>query len=107
MVGAIFWGRSFDQPNSITLYSLCVKEAFRRKGVAKKLGHMLKDHIAKNPALDLNELELTLLVHEKNEVAIGIYKNFGFKEKEVIKYVYLSGDGIEMVCKFNDIKTSI
>jgi len=66
---------------------ITVKKSYRGQGIGKK---MLEEAIRFFEASSLHRLELTVV--SKNEIAIALYKKFGFVEEGLMKDVIKKGD---------------
>ena len=68
-----------------------VLDEFRKQGVGTKLlSHLI------SIAISYRVINITLEVRVSNEVAINLYKKFGFREVALRKYYYGDEDGILM-----------
>ena len=68
-----------------------VEESRRREGIGKKLmGYLVA------VAIDSHVINITLEVRQSNEIAINLYKKFGFREVALRKFYYGDEDGILM-----------
>ncbi|MBQ2873428.1 MAG: ribosomal protein S18-alanine N-acetyltransferase [Bacilli bacterium] len=68
-----------------------VLEEYRNKGIGTKLlAHLI------SLAINYRVINITLEVRVSNEVAISLYKKFGFREVALRKYYYGDEDGILM-----------
>lgn len=77
--------------DDICLLDIATKQEFKNKGLAKK---MLKFLIG----LKKEAQSFSLEVKSKNDVAINLYKSFGFKTLSVRKKYYKDGD--DALCMF-------
>lgn len=68
-----------------------VKEDKRRQGIGKKLMSYLVV-----VAINNHVVNITLEVRESNEIARGLYKQFGFREVALRKFYYGDESGILM-----------
>ena len=75
------------------LYSLAIGNDFQNKGLAKRI---LEYSFEK-----LKDKDFSLEVKISNEVAINLYKKFGFEIKKVLKDYYEDCDGYLMYKKFS------
>lgn len=101
-IGAFFWGIERNKPEEIYLYMLAVKEEYRNAGIASRMALTAKKMFETSDE-DCQNYMIALMVHEKNEVACEMYKKFGFYETDTVISLFLSGDGIEMKCRFKDL----
>jgi len=68
-----------------------VLDEYRNKGIGTKLlGHLI------SIAISYRVINITLEVRVSNELAINLYKRFGFREVALRKYYYGDEDGILM-----------
>ena len=68
-----------------------VDEECRNNGIGTKLlAHLM------SLAVNYRVINITLEVRVSNDVAIGLYKKFGFREVALRKYYYGDEDGILM-----------
>ena len=81
LIGYINYWIIFDQA---TINKVCVKEEFRRRGIAQKLFDMAFEDIKKSECM-----VCTLEVRISNEKAISFYMKNGF-EKVLVKKAYYS-----------------
>lgn len=81
LIGYINYWIIFDQA---TINKVCVKEEFRRRGIAQKLFDMAFEDIKKSECM-----VCTLEVRISNEKAISFYVKNGF-EKVLVKKAYYS-----------------
>ena len=88
LAGYILW---LKRKKYYRLYSLAIGNNFQNKGFAKKL----MDYSFEN----LKDKDFSLEVKISNEIAINLYKNFGFEIKKVLKDYYEDGDGYLMYKK--------
>ena len=66
-------------------------EEYRNKGLGTKLRTYLDDIAYRTKVINI-----TLEVRVSNEIAINLYKKFGFREVALRKYYYGDEDGILM-----------
>ena len=64
--------------------NLYVTEEYRNRGIASALMEYLIDIFNKN-----NLVNITLEVRVSNDIAISLYKKYGFKEVSIRKYYYI------------------
>lgn len=88
--GYILW---LKRKKYYRLYSLAIGNDFQNKGLAKRL---LEYSFEK-----LKDKDFSLEVKVSNEVAIKLYKKFGFEIKKVLKDYYEDCDGYLMYKKFS------
>jgi ribosomal-protein-alanine N-acetyltransferase len=88
--GYILW---LKRKKYYRLYSLAIGNDFQNKGFAKRL---LEYSLEK-----LKDKDFSLEVKISNEVAINLYKKFGFEIKKVLKDYYEDCDGYLMYKKFS------
>ena len=88
--GYILW---LKRKKYYRLYSLAIGNDFQNKGLAKRL---LEYSLEK-----LKDKDFSLEVKISNEVAINLYKKFGFEIKKVLKDYYKDCDGYLMYKKFS------
>ncbi len=88
--GYILW---LKRKKYYRLYSLAIGNDFQNKGLAKRL---LEYSFEK-----LKDKDFSLEVKVSNEVAINLYKKFGFEIKKVLKDYYKDCDGYLMYKKFS------
>ncbi len=75
----------------IEIDNLMVMSEYRGNGIGTKLMAYL---VAL--AIDLRVVNITLEVRMSNEIAINLYKKFGFREVAIRRYYYGDEDGILM-----------
>ena len=88
--GYILW---LKRKKYYRLYSLAIGNDFQNKGLAKRI---LEYSFEK-----LKDKDFSLEVKISNEVAINLYKKFGFEIKKVLKDYYKDCDGYLMYKKFS------
>ncbi|MFA9238716.1 MAG: GNAT family N-acetyltransferase [Candidatus Paceibacteria bacterium] len=88
--GYILW---LKRKKYYRLYSLAIGNDFQNKGLAKRI---LEYSFEK-----LKDKDFSLEVKISNEVAINLYKKFGFEIKKVLKDYYEDCDGYLMYKKFS------
>lgn len=71
--------------------NIVVEEEYRNK----KIGFKLMSYLV-SEAINNRVVNITLEVRVSNEVAIHLYKNFGFREVAIRKYYYGDEDAILM-----------
>ena len=81
-----------DIYDTIDIVNVYVKEEYRNK----KIGDSLLKYLIKN---NTNKKNITLEVNSKNEIAIRLYKNNGFKQVAIRKDYYDGIDGYLMELK--------
>lgn len=69
------------------IISIAVDKDYRGKGIGKKL---LKETIENLAKMEVKRIRIE--VRESNEIAINLYKKFGFMEKERVKEYYPDGE---------------
>ena len=73
------------------LDNFCVLDDYRNKGIGTKLlAHLI------SLAINYRVINITLEVRVSNNIAINLYKKFGFREVALRKYYYGDEDGILM-----------
>ena len=87
-VGYLEYSLIYDR---IEVDNIKVLEEYRNQGIGTKLMAYLV-----SMAIDLRVVNITLEVRVSNEVAIKLYKKFGFREVALRKYYYGDEDGILM-----------
>ena len=75
----------------IEIDNVLVLDEYRNKGIGTKLMAYLV-----SLAIDLRVINITLEVRVSNQIAINLYKKFGFREVALRKYYYGDEDGILM-----------
>jgi len=73
------------------LDDIIVKEEYRNKGIGNKLMSYLV-----SVAINKRVVNITLEVRKSNDIAINMYKKFGFREVALRKFYYGNEDGILM-----------
>jgi len=73
----------FEHKVNIRIYSLAVGSNYQGKGIAKSLLEHLFKHTNKGIYLEVNTT---------NEIAINLYKKYGFKISKIINNYYENGD---------------
>ena len=87
-VGYLEFSLIYDR---IEIDNFLVLDEYRNQGIGTKL----LAHIV-SLAINYRVLNITLEVRGSNEVAINLYKKFGFREVALRKYYYGDEDGILM-----------
>ncbi len=87
VVGVCQLFRKWDNINTAFIHSFYVEKNYRNKGVGKKLLSEII-HILKNDKI--SKIELT--VSPENDIALKLYKNFGFKVSTLKKNEYGRGN---------------
>lgn len=80
-------------PDDVEITNIVTKKNERKKGIGKLLLDKLIEMAAKF------EKDISLEVNEKNEVAINLYKKFGFKEVGIRKKYYNGYDNAIIMTK--------
>jgi len=75
----------------IEIDNFSVLEEYRNQGIGTKLMSYLV-----SLAISLRVVNITLEVRVSNDIAINLYKKFGFREVALRKYYYGDEDGILM-----------
>ena len=83
--------------NRLELNYIWIKDDYRSQGYSKKLMDYLLSY-----SKDNNIDNITLEVSVNNEIALNLYKSFGFKEVAIRNQYYNGIDGILMIRKFDD-----
>jgi len=73
------------------LDDIIVKEEYRNKGIGNKLMSYLV-----SVAINKRVVNITLEVRKSNDIAINMYKKFGFREVALRKFYYGDEDAILM-----------
>lgn len=87
-IGYLEYSLIYDR---IEIDNIKVEEEYRNQGIGTKLMAYLV-----SMAINLRVINITLEVRVSNEIAIKLYKNFGFREVALRKYYYGDEDGILM-----------
>lgn len=87
-VGELKYSLIYDR---IEIDNIFVEEPYRNKKIGTKLMAYLI-----TVAIENNAKNITLEVRVSNQIAIKLYKNFGFKEVAIRKYYYGDEDAILM-----------
>jgi ribosomal-protein-alanine N-acetyltransferase len=93
VVGYLEYSLIYDRMEIDNFY---VNEEYRNLGIGTKLLTYLE-----NVAINYKVVNITLEVRVSNNIAINLYKKFGFSEVALRKYYYGDEDGILMEKKVN------
>jgi len=88
VIGYLEYSLIYDR---IEIDNFSVLEKYRREGIGTKLMSYLV-----SLAISLRVVNITLEVRVSNDIAINLYKKFGFREVALRKYYYGDEDGILM-----------
>lgn len=88
IIGYLEYSLIYDR---IEIDNFSVLEEYRNQGVGAKLMSYLV-----SLAISLRVVNITLEVRVSNNIAINLYKKYGFKEVALRKYYYGDEDGILM-----------
>ena len=88
VIGFLEYSLIYDR---IEIDNFSVLEEYRREGIGTKLMSYLV-----SLAIGLRVVNITLEVRVSNDIAINLYKKFGFREVALRKYYYGDEDGILM-----------
>ena len=88
IIGYLEYSLIYDR---IEIDNFSVLEEYRREGIGTKLMSYLV-----SLAISLRVVNITLEVRVSNNIAINLYKKFGFREVALRKYYYGDEDGILM-----------
>ena len=88
VIGYLEYSLIYDR---IEIDNFLVLEEYRREGIGTKLMSYLV-----SLAISLRVVNITLEVRVSNNIAINLYKKFGFREVALRKYYYGDEDGILM-----------
>ena len=88
VIGYLEYSLIYDRMEIDNFY---VNEEYRNQGIGTKLLSYLISE-----AISLRVINITLEVRCSNEVAISLYKKFGFREVALRKFYYGDEDGILM-----------
>ena len=88
IIGYLEYSLIYDR---IEIDNFSVLEEYRNQGIGTKLMSYLV-----SLAISLRVVNITLEVRVSNNIAINLYKKFGFKEVALRKYYYGDEDGILM-----------
>ena len=88
VIGYLDYSLIYDR---IEVDNFSVLEEYRNKGIGTKLMSYLV-----SLAISLRVVNITLEVRVSNNIAINLYKKFGFREVALRKYYYGDEDGILM-----------
>ena len=88
MVGFLEYSLIYDR---IEIDNLLVDDKYRNQGIGTKLMAYLV-----SLAINYMVVNITLEVRVSNNIAINLYKKFGFREVALRKYYYGDEDGILM-----------
>lgn len=87
-VGYLEYSLIYDR---MEIDNFCVLDEYRNQGIGTKLlAHLI------SLAINYRVINITLEVRISNEVAINLYKKFGFREVALRKFYYGDEDGILM-----------
>lgn len=87
-VGYLDYSLIYDR---MEIDNFLVEEEYRCKGIGTKLlAHLI------SIAIEYHVINITLEVRCSNDIAINLYKKFGFREVALRKYYYGDEDGILM-----------
>lgn len=81
-------------PDNVEIMNIVTKKSERKKGI----GNLLLDRLI-YMTKELKKDNISLEVNEKNEVAINLYKKFGFKEVGIRKKYYNGADNAIIMTK--------
>lgn len=88
VIGYLDYSLIYDR---MEIDNFSVIEEFRKQGIGTKLlAHLI------SIAINYRVINITLEVRMSNEIAINLYKRFGFREVAIRKYYYGDEDGILM-----------
>ena len=88
VIGFLDYSLIYDR---IEIDNFLVLEEYRRDGIGTKLMSYLV-----SLAISLRVVNITLEVRVSNDIAINLYKKFGFREVALRKFYYGDEDGILM-----------
>ena len=88
VIGYLEYSLIYDR---IEIDNFSVLEEYRKQGIGTKLMSYLV-----SLAICLRVVNITLEVRVSNDIAINLYKKFGFREVALRKYYYGDEDGILM-----------
>ena len=88
VIGFLEYSLIYDR---IEIDNFSVLEEYRWEGIGTKLMSYLV-----SLAISLRVVNITLEVRVSNDIAINLYKKFGFREVSLRKYYYGDEDGILM-----------
>ena len=88
VIGYLEYSLIYDR---IEIDNFSVLEEYRNQGIGTKLMSYLV-----SLAISLRVVNITLEVRVSNNIAINLYKKFGFREVALRKYYYGDEDGILM-----------
>ena len=88
VIGYLEYSLIYDR---IEIDNFSVLEEYRKQGIGTKLMSYLV-----SLAISLRVVNITLEVRVSNDIAINLYKKFGFREVALRKYYYGDEDGILM-----------
>ena len=88
VIGYLDYSLIYDR---IEIDNFLVLEEYRRDGIGTKLMSYLV-----SLAISLRVVNITLEVRVSNDIAINLYKKFGFREVALRKFYYGDEDGILM-----------
>lgn len=88
VIGYLDYSLIYDR---IEIDNFSVLDEYRNKGIGTKLlAHLI------SIAINYRVINITLEVRVSNNIAINLYKKFGFREVALRKYYYGDEDGILM-----------
>ena len=88
VIGYLDYSLIYDR---MEIDNFCVLYEYRNQGIGTKLlAHLI------SIAISYRVINITLEVRVSNEIAINLYKKFGFREVALRKYYYGDEDGILM-----------
>ena len=88
LIGYLEYSLIYDRMEVDNFY---VSEKYRNKGIGTKLlAHLV------SLAITYRVINITLEVRKSNDIAINLYKKFGFREVALRKNYYQNEDGILM-----------
>ena len=88
VIGYLDYSLIYDR---IEIDNFCVLEEYRKNGIGTKLMSYLV-----SLAISLRVINITLEVRVSNNIAINLYKKFGFREVALRIFYYGDEDGILM-----------
>ena len=88
VIGYLDYSLIYDR---MEIDNFCVLDEYRNQGIGTKLlAHLI------SIAISYRVINITLEVRVSNEIAINLYKKFGFREVALRKFYYGNEDGILM-----------
>lgn len=88
MIGTLAYSLIYDR---MEIDNIEVEESYRGNGIGTKLMSYLV-----SVAIENRVINITLEVRKSNNIAINLYKKFGFREVAIRKFYYGDEDGILM-----------